>query len=437
MASISTDKNGLRRIQFVDRDGNRKTIYLGKVPMKIANEIKIKVEALNAAKGSGTSFDNETAAWVARIGDELADKLAAVALIPKRVPPDAATLGKFTADYIDRRTDTKTSTRVSMGLARKRLIAYFDAGRDMRTVTPLDADLWAVWLKEKYADATVGRTIKRARQFFRAALRGDIITRNPFDEVKAPSMANPDRLFFVTREMAATVMAQCPTNEWRLIFALCRFAGLRCPSELLALTWGDVDWERGRFLIHSAKLERTATKGKRFVPLFPEVRPYLEQAFDDCPEGEVYVIRKTRDTNSNLRTRLMKYVERAGLTPWPRLFQNLRATCETELAGQFPLHVVTAWLGNSNLIAAKHYLSVTEADFDRAVNGSARSDARTTQNPTQSGTGTTRPEMSQFPELSTKQGLRHLQTHKGIHSPIQSMAAVGLEPTRPLPNGGF
>jgi integrase len=188
-------------------------------------------------------------------------------------------------------------------------------------------------------------------------------------------MANPARLFFVTRDMAEKVLAECPTNEWRLIFALCRFGGLRCPSELLALTWGDVDWAKGRFLIRSPKLEHTARKGKRFVPLFPELRPYLEQAFEDCPEGEVYVIRKTRDTNANLRTRLTKYIERAGLTPWPRLFQNLRASRETELAGQFPLHVVTEWLGNSNLIATKHYLSVTDADFDKAVRGGAESGA--------------------------------------------------------------
>ena len=122
-----------------------------------------------------------------------------------------------------------------------------------------------------------------------------------------------------------------------------RDQSLRAPSSadlsdrLLALTWGDVDWEGGRILIRSAKLERTATKGRRFIPLFPELRPFLDQAFDECPEGEIYVIRKTRDTNTNLRTRLMKCIERAGIEPWPRLFQNLRASRETELAGEFPV----------------------------------------------------------------------------------------------------
>ena len=77
----------------------------------------------------------------------------------------------------------------------------------------------------------------------------------------------------------------------------------------------------------------------------------------------------------NLRTQLLRIIAKAGLTPWPKLFQNLRSTRETELAENNPLHVVVAWLGNSQLIAAKHYLQVTDEHFTQA----------TTQNPTQSG----------------------------------------------------
>ena len=39
-----------------------------------------------------------------------------------------------------------------------------------------------------------------------------------------------------------------------------------------------------------------------------------------------------RDANANLRTRLARIIERAGLEVWPKLFQNLRLTRETELA---------------------------------------------------------------------------------------------------------
>jgi hypothetical protein len=39
----------------------------------------------------------------------------------------------------------------------------------------------------------------------------------------------------------------------------------------------------------------------------------------------------------------------------------------TELTQEHPLHVVVARLGNSAHIAARHYLTVTDADFDRAA----------------------------------------------------------------------
>jgi hypothetical protein len=37
------------------------------------------------------------------------------------------------------------------------------------------------------------------------------------------------------------------------------------------------------------------------------------------------------------------------------------------LAESYPLHVVTAWIGNSELVAAKHYLQLTDDHFTRAT----------------------------------------------------------------------
>jgi hypothetical protein len=65
-----------------------------------------------------------------------------------------------------------------------------------------------------------------------------------------------------------------------------------------------------------------------------------------------------------------------GLVAWPRLFQNLRTSRQTELAAQFPIRVVCQWIGNSAAIAQKHYLQVTEADFARAAQASDKKAAR-------------------------------------------------------------
>ena len=51
--------------------------------------------------------------------------------------------------------------------------------------------------------------------------------------------------------------------------------------------------------------------------------------------------------------RFERLVKRAGLQPWPRLFHAMRASCETELAKEYPIHVVTSWLGNTPRIASR------------------------------------------------------------------------------------
>ncbi len=45
----------------------------------------------------------------------------------------------------------------------------------------------------------------------------------------------------------------------------------------------------------------------------------------------------------------------------------MRASRQTELQREFPLHVVCSWLGNSPRIAQQSYLLVTEDDYAKAA----------------------------------------------------------------------
>jgi integrase len=380
MASISRDPNGRKTIQFVAGDGKRKSVRLGKVSQRIAEEIKVKVESLNAAVITGCPVDNETAQWVARRGADLAEKLAAAGLISRRA---AAKLGEFLDGYITHRSDVKPNTRRNLEAARSRLVEYFGRDKSLRDITPGDADAWLLWLREKYASGTAGRTVKRAKQFFRAAARSRLVSENPFADVKPPTQVNESRKHFVTREVIFQVIDACPDAEWRLLIALSRFGGLRCPSEHLTLEWADMDWEKNRFRVHSPKTEHLDGGGERWVPIFPELRPYLEEAFELAMPGAVHVIGRYRDTNSNLRTQMLRIIKRAAVKAWPKLFQNLRASRETELAKEYPIHVVCAWIGNTEMIAVKHYLQVTDDYFEQAARGAAKSGAVSVQNPVQ------------------------------------------------------
>src|SRR5258708_5152601 len=103
MASISREPNGRRVIQYMAGDGKRKSIRLGKVSQRTAEEVKVKIECLAAAAASGCPLDHETASWVSKIGDDLAGKLAASGLIAKRAT--AGPLREFLDSYIAGRTD--------------------------------------------------------------------------------------------------------------------------------------------------------------------------------------------------------------------------------------------------------------------------------------------------------------------------------------------
>ncbi len=76
---------------------------------------------------------------------------------------------------------------------------------------------------------------------------------SPFADLRAGPQSNPERTQYVPPQVIQAVLAACPNHDWRGIVALSRYAGLRCPSEVLALRWGDVNWERGRLTVRSQK----------------------------------------------------------------------------------------------------------------------------------------------------------------------------------------
>src|SRR5262249_15572408 len=149
----------------------------------------------------------------------------------------------------------KAASSVAYGTHRDRIVEFFGADKLLRDITAGDADAFAVHMRGKLALATVGRTIKFAKQIFRAAHRRRLISENPFADAKGPPQTNESRKVFVDRQVTARVLDACPDTEYRLIVALSRYGGVRCPSETLALEWPDVDWERARVRISSPKTE--------------------------------------------------------------------------------------------------------------------------------------------------------------------------------------
>ncbi len=398
MATLVPVKNkageptGCWRIVFTNAQRKRRELRTGRLSADDAKFWQKCVKRMLEAQKSGDVLDPVTKAWLSQLGPTVQARLEALGLVTVTESPE---LGAFLDRYITQRADTKPATRTVYGHTRRALLAFFGADRQLRSITRGDADEWRLYLitearkqrkgtevKKGLADNTVRRRCGIAKQFFNAALRKGLVDFNPFGDLVAAVKGNAARFAFITREDAAKVLAACPDAQWRLIFALSRFGGLRCPSEHLALKWGHVDWERGRLTVPQPKLEHLEGKATRMTPLFPELRQWLEDVAylaKDANGGrldpEAFIITRYRDADQNLRTTLEKIIKRAKVDQWPKLFQNLRSTRETELAEHYPLHVVTAWLGNSQLVAAKHYLQVTDEHFERAIAAQVSPDA--------------------------------------------------------------
>jgi integrase len=379
VASISTDPKGNRTIQFVGTDKKRRSIRVGKTPMKATQAIATKVESIISHQITRQPLEAEVARWIASLNDVMTDKLVKVGLIDKKRPAESATVGDFLDGYLKRRADeVKSGTFVFYGHTVRNLKTVFGEAKPLSEIHPGDADDFRRHLQqvEKLSPATVVRRCTLARTFFKDAVRRRLITANPFDGVGKGSTANPDRQRFIDRETIGKVIEACPNGEWRLLVALSRFGGLRVPSEPLLLRWQDVDtvnWER--MLVHSPKTEHHPGKATRTVPIFPELRPHFMEAFELAEDGAEFVLPSLRKPgittgdwrNVNFGTMFAKIIKRAGFEPWPRAWHNLRSSRQTELTDLFPSHVVTGWLGNSERIADKHYNQVLESHFQKAV----------------------------------------------------------------------
>jgi len=373
MASIGTDSNGHRRILFVAPDGSRKTVRLGKVDQKTAEAVCRHVEALLSAKIAGQPIPRETAAWLAGIGDVLRDRLAAVKLIEPRAK---ACLGEFLRGHVLTRPDVKPATLEVWQQPVRNLIDFFGEQRELRSITPGDAENFRAWLMtQRLAPTTVAKRLTFARTFFHVARKHRLIDENPFSEVKIPPADVTARQRFIDRPTIQKVLDIAPPI-WRTIIALVRFGGLRCPSEVLSLEWRHVNWEKALITVVSPKTDRYAGKGQRVIPLFEALRPYLLEAFEQAEPGQTYVVGGGYLAvaqgphgwrNCNLRSRFEDLIRRAGLEPWPRLFHALRSSCETELLADYPVHVVARWMGHDPKISLKHYAQITPDDYRRAA----------------------------------------------------------------------
>ncbi len=227
-----------------------------------------------------------------------------------------------------------------MRQTKAKLLESFPDDACVRGISRDDALDWRKSLKDVgLSEAAIRTHCGNVKTMLAEAKRRKVIEDNPFEMLKSgPTPSKYTR--YITPDEIQRVIDACPNAEWRLLFGLARYAGLRIPSETHRLTWADVDFERARLTVHSPKTERWEGHDQRVIPITPKLMALLHYRFETMPEGEAPLVGITG--KGAVIRRVRGIWAAAGVEPWARLWQTLRASCEKEWAIMFPQFAVIA-----------------------------------------------------------------------------------------------
>ncbi len=278
MASLQQLPGGLWRVQVAIGD-NRPSIRLGKMSEDRAKRLQKLIENLALARDTGEALDADTRKDVARLSPKLAGRFVKAGLIAGRAKRG---LDDFIRQYIAERADTKARTRVNFELIRANAVEFFGSDKAIDTITEGDAEDFKRWLSvtKKLSANSCKRRSAIVKQFLAYAVKKGLLQSNPFAVLKGLQVTgNRERFVFIDRETIDKVVDKAPDAEWRLMIALSRWAGLRCPSEHMALRWTDILWDESKMVVRQPKLEHHEGHESRRVPIFVELLPFLRTAF--------------------------------------------------------------------------------------------------------------------------------------------------------------
>ncbi len=434
MATIRTKPTGSKAIQVVLSDGARRAIGIGRASKKDAESFCHHIGKLESATLSGRAVESATARWVAATKPSVRARLEELGLIEPSTAVEAEliTVDMLVSRYLDE-LDVKPRTVFRYRNQTQFMKDYFSTERPVSELNSGDGERFLKWLRRKkkkngesLAQNYIHKILKTSRQVFAFGVANELLFANPLAGISLPERVNDDRDFEITPDMTEQIL-KAANPQFRLIIALARYGGLRCPSELTGLRWSHFLWDQDRFIVHSPKTEHCG-KEKRLVPIFAELRPWLLEAQELAPDGSDRVFLNI-DEETNLRTETLRILERAGVTEEiPRFFQNCRSSRQTELETEFPLHVVCKWLGNSERTARKHYLKVRESHFQQAASAgvfpSVQNMTATCSKPSQADEGAHEKTLENVSSPAFRLGSGYTREDSNLQPPVPKTGAL-------------
>ncbi len=223
------------------------------------------------------------------------------------------------------------------------------------------------------SDQTVVGYLHRLNTFFRWGVERGALESNPLDGLSKRKWRGKDDVPYIGKNTIKTVFEVCDTMdaglEYKLLFALARFQGLRIPSEAAPLKWSDL--KGGRLHITSPKTEHVG-KSSRNMPIQPETLEIWNELRAQSPHDQVFVFRALlpklqKKTHAKA---LKDALERFGVPIWNDFFHALRKNLLSDAAATgVDVTTICRWTGNTPPVAAEHYLRETAATVKRITIG--------------------------------------------------------------------
>ena len=380
-------KNKSMRCQIAGVDGKRRNFKFDVSRKDTLEGYKKKLKGLVLAKRLG-DIPTQDMNWIADQDDAMKMRLAKLGVIDSEelMPKKALcpTIQAMCNVIVDLKTNAGSKRK--MIDVRNKLVAFFGVEKRLDEVTALDAQRFCFYLTDKEhgcglePHSTARRHNGYCVEIWQAAIRDKILEDNPFVQkaIKTNVKTNKDRHFYITPDISRRMYAVINNDEYKLRFVLMRYAGLRSPSEINALKWSDIDFEKSEMTVRSPKTQHHDDRGIRRLPIFPEVRDELNKAWDKLAFGsdEEYVV--PRISNHTLRKHVLRWIGTIGVDVWPQLLINFRRSARTEKANEYAAHILNAWFGHSEEVSQDYLMDMEDNRIRAAEKQSALSNTTAT-----------------------------------------------------------
>jgi integrase len=210
------------------------------------------------------------------------------------------------------------------------------------------------------SDVTINRELAFLRHLYTMAIAWGKATENPVKKVRFAREDN-GRIRMLSPEEEGRLLAQCAPHLKPLIITALH-TGFRA-SELLSLTWTDVDFSRRVITVRAAYVKNGE---RRSIPMNDVLTTTLQTVKMEVLEGDAIFRTPQGRRYRNFRTAFEHAVQRAGLVDLT--FHDLRHTFASRLVmAGVDLPTVKELLGHKSIAMTLRYTHLSTDHKQRAV----------------------------------------------------------------------